>query len=292
MNNYSRRSINLNLLENIQINRNDIFVRWFRGLSILIIILAVLIYILKLIFIKITNDAFSIRNDTYDFPSSDNTNKNYSFFSEFLNSNNGNITNDSIFILDMKYFKDYIRLFNLTEYKISKRINKEMEYLYKLYRFNQTGVESPLLIDYSSSLPHYPLFSTENDKCFIRGEIISGMNNIINLTCVDISGIIYDDMEFFIRFSLLEKNSSEIKLFIFKEINIKYEFERKDGKHNIIFYENNDMKKNLRYCSKELQNFSKNYKNLPKNYIPVIQISWPKKNKYFCVRNLRLFYGK
>ena len=52
------------------------------------------------------------------------------------------------------------------------------------------------------------------------------------------------------------------------------------------------MKKNLRYCSKELQNFSKNYKNLPKNYIPVIQISWPKKNKYFCVRNLSVFYGK
>ena len=290
MNNYSRRSINLNLLENIQINRNDIFVRWFRGLSMLIIILAVLIYILKLIFIKITNDAFSIRNDTYDFPSSDNTNKNYSFFSEFLNSNNGNITNDSIFILDMKYFKDYIQLFNLTEYKISKRVNKEMEYLYKLYRFNQTGVESPLLIDYSSSLPHYPLFANYYHKCFIRGEIISLLNNIINLTCIDISGINFIDNDFSLRISLLDKNSSDIKLYILKEINVKKEIENKDGKRNVIFYENDNMT-NLRYCSNEFSSLSQYYINMPKNYILVMEISWKKRTQYFCLRNISLIYN-
>ena len=290
MNNYSRRSINLNLLENIQINRNDIFGRWFRGLSMLIIILAVLIYILKLIFIKITNDAFSIRNDTYDFPSSDNTNKNYSFFSEFLNSNNGNITNDSIFILDMKYFKDYIQLFNLTEYKISKRVNKEMEYLYKLYRFNQTGVESPLLIDYSSSLPHYPLFANYYHKCFIRGEIISLLNNIINLTCIDISGINFIDNDFSLRISLLDKNSSDIKLYILKEINVKKEIENKDGKRNVIFYENDNMK-NLRYCSNEFSSLSQYYINMPKNYILVMEISWKKRTQYFCLRNISLIYN-
>ena len=290
MNNYSRRSINLNLSENIQINRNDIFVRWFRGLSMLIIILAVLIYILKLIFIKITNDAFSIRNDTYDFPSSDSTNKNYSFFSEFLNSNNGNITNDSIFILDMKYFKDYIRLFNLTEYKISKRVNKEMEYLYKLYRFNQTGVESPLLIDYSSSLPHYPLFANYYHKCFIRGEIISLLNNIINLTCIDISGINFIDNDFSLRISLLDKNSSDIKLYILKEINVKKELENKDGKRNVIFYENDNMT-NLRYCSNEFSSLSQYYINMPKNYILVMEISWKKRTQYFCLRNISLIYN-
>jgi hypothetical protein len=290
MNSYSRRSINLNLLENIQINRNDIFGRWFRGLSMLIIILAVLIYILKLIFIKITNDAFSIRNDTYDFPSSDNTNKNYSFFSEFLNSNNGNITNDSIFILDMKYFKDYIRLFNLTEYKISKRVNKEMEYLYKLYRFNQTGVESPLLIDYSSSLPHYPLFANYYHKCFIRGEIISLLNNIINLTCIDISGINFIDNDFSLRISLLDKNSSDIKLYILKEINVKKEIENKDGKRNVIFYENDNMT-NLRYCSNEFSSLSQYYINMPKNYILVMEISWKKRTQYFCLRNISLIYN-
>ena len=290
MNNYSRRSINLNLLENIQINRNDIFGRWFRGISMLIIILAVLIYILKLIFIKITNDAFSIRNDTYDFPSSDNTNKNYSFFSEFLNSNNGNITNDSIFILDMKYFKDYIRLFNLTEYKISKRVNKEMEYLYKLYRFNQTGVESPLLIDYSSSLPHYPLFANYYHKCFIRGEIISLLNNIINLTCIDISGINFIDNDFSLRISLLDKNSSDIKLYILKEINMKKEIENKDGKRNVIFYENDNMT-NLRYCSNEFSSLSQYYINMPKNYILVMEISWKKRPQYFCLRNISLIYN-
>ena len=290
MNNYSRRSINLNLLENIQINRNDIFGRWFRGLSMLIIILAVLIYILKLIFIKITNDAFSIRNDTYDFPSSDNTNKNYSFFSEFLNSNNGNITNDSIFILDMKYFKDYIQLFNLTEYKISKRVNKEMEYLYKLYRFNQTGVESPLLIDYSSSLPHYPLFANYYHKCFIRGEIISLLNNIINLTCIDISGINFIDNDFSLRISLLDKNSSDIKLYILKEINVKKEIENKDGIRNVIFYENDNMT-NLRYCSNEFSSLSQYYINMPKNYILVMEISWKKRTQYFCLRNISLIYN-
>ena len=290
MNNYSRRSINLNLLENIQINRNDIFGRWFRGLSMLIIILAVLIYILKLIFIKITNDAFSIRNDTYDFPSSDNTNKNYSFFSEFLNSNIGNITNDSIFILDMKYFKDYILLFNLTEYKISKRVNKEMEYLYKLYRFNQTGVESPLLIDYSSSLPHYPLFANYYHKCFIRGEIISLLNNIINLTCIDISGINFIDNDFSLRISLLDKNSSDIKLYILKEINVKKEIENKDGKRNVIFYENDNMT-NLRYCSNEFSSLSQYYINMPKNYILVMEISWKKRTQYFCLRNISLIYN-
>ena len=290
MNSYSRRSINLNLLENIQINRNDIFGRWFRGLSMLIIILAVLIYILKLIFIKITNDAFSIRNDTYDFPSSDNTNKNYSFFSEFLNSNNGNITNDSIFILDMKYFKDYIRLFNLTEYKISKRVNKEMEYLYKLYRFNQTGIESPLLIDYSSSLPHYPLFANYYHKCFIRGEIISLLNNIINLTCIDISGINFIDNDFSLRISLLDKNSSDIKLYILKEINVKKEIENKDGKRNVIFYENDNMT-NLRYCSNEFSSLSQYYINMPKNYILVMEISWKKRTQYFCLRNISLIYN-
>ena len=35
-----------------------------------------------------------------------------------------------------------------------------------------------------------------------RGEIISKITNIVNLTCVDISGIIYEDMDFIIRISL------------------------------------------------------------------------------------------
>ena len=292
---FGRRSINLNSLNDVNFNQGEILCKWIRGLSIIILIFSIIIYILKSLFSSLTSGIFTVKIDSQDFPSSDAHKKNYSYDFSYSEENNTikDSLNDNEFLFEEKKYGSYLKNFNLTSYQKNKnKRKKEQNNLYKLFKLDEIGEESPILIDYSSSLPHYPLFSTENDKCFIRGEIISGMNNIINLTCVDISGIIYDDMDFFIRFSLLEKNSSEIKLFIFKEINIKYEFERKDGKHNIIFYENNDMKKNLRYCSKELQNFSKNYKNLPKNYIPVIQISWPKKNKYFCVRNLRLFYGK
>ena len=193
-------------------------------------------------------------------------------------------------LLDMKYFKDYIRLFNLTEYKILKRVNKEMEYLYKLYRFNQTGIESPLLIDYSSSLPHYPLFANYYHKCFIRGEIISLLNNIINLTCIDISGINFIDNDFSLRISLLDKNSSDIKLYILKEINVKKEIENKYGKRNVIFYENDNMT-NLRYCSNEFSSLSQYYINMPKNYILVMEISWKKRAQYFCLRNISLIYN-
>ena len=108
MHSFRKRSINLNLLDNIHINRKEIILKWFRGLSIAILIISVSIYFLKLIFINITNDTFSIKNDTFDFPSSDNEIKNYSFDSSFINNNKQKEANDSMFILNMKYFGRYI----------------------------------------------------------------------------------------------------------------------------------------------------------------------------------------
>ena len=295
-----RRSINISQSGNVEINQAEIICKWFRGLSIIILIFSLMIYIIKSLFINLTNGIFTIKTETQDFPSTDNTNKNYSFNYSFAdknmkNNNNQNLLkeNDNEFILNEKKFGSYIKNFNLTYFQKNKnKRKKEQNYLYELFKFNETGLVSSILVDYSSSLPHYPLFAKENDNCFIRGEIISRIYNIINLTCVDISGIIYDNFDFIIRLSLLDKNSSEIKLFIFKEINIKNEFERKDGKHNVIFYEKNDTKNNLRYCSKELLSITRNYINLPKNYIPVIDISWPNKSQYFCLRNIQLFYEK
>ena len=100
MRNYTRRSINLNLIDNIQINRKEILLKWFRGLSLSIIILSFFIYLLKLIFINITNDTFSIRNDSFDIDSTDSTNRNYSFYTSHLNPNNEIPINDDMFILD------------------------------------------------------------------------------------------------------------------------------------------------------------------------------------------------
>lgn len=292
---FGRRSINLNSLNDVSFNQCEIFCKWIRGLSITILFFSIIIYILKSFFFSLTSGIFTVKIEDLDFPSSDTHKKNYSYDFSYSNENETieRTLNDNDFILEEKKYAPYLKNFNLTSYNKNKnKRKKEQNNLYKLFKFGEIGEESPILIDYSSSLPHYPLFSKENDKCFIRGEIISGINRIDNLTCVDISGIIHDNMNFSLRLSLLEKNYSEIKLFIFKEINIKNEFERKDGKHNVIFYERNDAKKNLRYCSNELKNFSKNYKNMPKNYIPVIQISWPNKSKYFCIRNIRLFYEK
>ena len=294
-NSFGRRSINLNSLNDISFNQGEIFCKWIRGLSIIILFCSIIIYILKSFFSSLTSGIFTVKIEDSDFQSSDTHKQNYSYdfsYSEDNNAINHNL-NDNEFIFEEKKYAPYLKNFNLTSYlKNKNKRKKEQNNLYKLFKFDEVGEDSSILIDYSSSLPHYPLFSTENDKCFIRGEIISCINNIDNLTCIDISGIIHDDMDFFVRLSLLEKSYSEIKLFIFKEINIKSEFERKDGKHNVIFYEKNDTKKNVRYCSTEFKNFSKNYKNMPKNYLPVIQISWPKKNKYFCIRNIRLFYEK
>ena len=45
-------------------------------------------------------------------------------------------------------------------------------------------------------------------------------------------------------------------------------------------------------CIKELLNFAQSYVNMPKNYIPVIEINWPKKNEYFCLKHIQLFYEK
>lgn len=294
MRSFRKRSINLNLLDNIHINRKELIFRWFRGLSITILIISASIYFLKLIFINITNDTFSIKNETFDFPSSDNNIKNYSFETYFLNNNNNKQkeANDSMFILNMKYFGRYINSFNLTEYRIKKRRNKEEEYLYQLYRFNKSGIESPILIDYTSSLPHYPLFAEERQKCFLRGEIISSLNNMDNLTCIDISGINFTNSDFILRFSLLDKNSSDIKLYKIKEINIKNEMMKKEGKRNIIFYENNNMKMNLRYCSNEFTSLSYLYKDTPKNYICVLEISWKNKTQYFCLKNISLIYNE
>ena len=236
MRSFRKRSINLNLLDNIHINRKELIFRWFRGLSMTILIISASIYFLKLIFINITNDTFSIKNETFDFPSSDNDIKNYSFETYFLNNNNNKQkeANDSMFILNMKYFSRYINSFNLTEYRIKKRRNKEEEYLYQLYRFNKSGIESPILIDYTSSLPHYLLFAEEHQKCFLRGEIISSLNNMNNLTCIDISGINFTNYDFILRFSLLDKISTDIKLYKIKEINVKNEMVKKDGKRNIF----------------------------------------------------------
>ena len=283
---FRKRSINLNLLDNIHISGKEILLKWFRGLSIAILILSVLVYFLKLIFINITNDTFSVNNDSFDIPSTDNKNKNYTFYSSLLD----NTANDSMFILDMKYFGKYINSFNLTEYKNNQRRNKEIEYLYELYRFNETGIESPILIDYTSSLPHYPLFSNEYQKCFIRGEIISLLNNVVNLTCIDISGINFTNYDFFLRLSFLDKNSSDIKLYILKEIDIKKEITKNEGKRNIIFYKNENMNKNLRYCSNEISSLYNYYKDMPKNYLFVMEINWKNKDQYFCLRNISLIY--
>ena len=283
---FRKRSINLNLLDNIHISGKEILLKWFRGLSIAIFILSVFLYFLKLIFINITNDTFSVNNESFDIPSTDNKNKNYSFYSSLIN----NTTNDSMFILDMKYFGKYINSFNLTEYKNNQRRNKEIEYLYELYRFNETGIESPILIDYTSSLPHYPLLSNEYQKCFIRGEIISLLNNVVNLTCIDISGINFTNYDFFLRLSFLDKNSSDIKLYILKEIDIKKEITKNEGKRNIIFYKNENMNKNLRYCSNEISSLYNYYKDMPKNYLFVMEINWKNKDQYFCLRNISLIY--
>ena len=283
---FRKRSINLNLLDNIHISGKEILLKWFRGLSIAIFILSVFLYFLKLIFINITNDTFSVNNESFDIPSTDNKNKNYSFYSSLIN----NTTNDSMFILDMKYFGKYINSFNLTEYKNNQRRNKEIEYLYELYRFNKIGIESPILIDYTSSLPHYPLFSNEYQKCFIRGEIISLLNNVVNLTCIDISGINFTNYDFFLRLSFLDKNSSDIKLYILKEIDIKKEITKNEGKRNIIFYKNENMNKNLRYCSNEISSLYNYYKDMPKNYLFVMEINWKNKDQYFCLRNISLIY--
>ena len=291
MHSFRKRSINLNLLDDININRKEIIGKWLRGLSITIIIISVLIYFLKLIFVNITNETFSIKTDSFDFPSTDESNKNYSYYSSLLNNNKENQVNDSMFILNMKYFSRYIKSFNLTEYKKQKRNNKEMEYLFRLFRFDKIGKESPILIDYSSSLPHYPLFAKDFQKCFLRREIISFLNDINNLTCVDISGINYTNFDFVIRLSLLDKNSSDIKLYILKEINIKKEMEKNVGKQNVIFYENDRMKNNLRYCSNEFVLLSDLTKNMPKNYLHVVEINWMNKTQYFCLANISLIYS-
>ena len=292
---FGRRSINLSQLSNIEMNPTEIFCKWFRGLSMIILLFSFIIYVIKSLFISLTNDIFTIKTETQDFPSSDSTNKNYSYNFTYAENNNTNsdTINDKEFILNPKSYDSYIKNFNLTSYLNNKnKRKKEQNYLYKLFKFDETGEESSILIDYSSSLPHFPLFAEPNDKCYIRGEIISKISNIINLTCIDISGIFYNDSDFNVRFSLLDKNSSEISLFIFKEIKVKNETERKDGRYNAIFYGKNDTRKNFRYCSKELLNFSQSYIDMPKNYIPVIEINWPKKKEYFCLKHIQLFYEK
>ena len=280
MRNY-RRSINLNLLDNIHINRKEIVLIWLRGISFAILLISIIIYMFKLIFINISNETFSLKNENIDLPSSDNNEKIYSFNSSFINSD---INNDSLFDLDMRYFSKYFYSFNLTLYNNSKkRKNREIEYIYNLYHFNTSGIETPILIDYSSSLPHYPLFAKGNQKCFIRGEIISLLNNnLMNLSCIDISDIYFNDFDFSLRFSLLEKKTKEIKLYIYKEINVKNEMTKKEGIRNIIFYENNNMKKNLRYCSNEFRFFFNFYKNMPDNYVPVFEINWNNKTHIFA----------
>lgn len=289
MHNY-RRSINLNLLDNIHINRKEIVLIWLRGISFAILLISIIIYMFKLIFINISNETFSLKNENIDLPSSDNNEKIYSFNSSFIISD---INNDSLFDLDMRYFSKYFYSFNLTLYNNSKkRKNREIEYIYNLYHFNTSGIETPILIDYSSSLPHYPLFAKGNQKCFIRGEIISLLNNnLMNLSCIDISDIYFNDFDFGLRFSLLEKKTKEIKLYIYKEINVKKEMTKKEGIRNIIFYENNNMKKNLRYCSNEFRFFFNFYKNMPDNYVPVFEINWNNKTQYFCLDNIKLIFG-
>jgi len=290
--NCERKSLNLSLLGNIQISKNEIMCRWIRGITIAILIFSIIIYIIKSIFVNITSEIFTIKPETsQDFPSSDSTNRNYSFNFSYMNEKTDNIINDNEFILNEKEYGSYLSNLNLTSYETHKnKRKKEFNYIYKLFKFNEVGEESSILIDYSSSLPHFPLFAKDNDKCFIRGEIISRINKIVNLTCIDISGIIHDNFDFIIRLSLLDKTSSDIKLFIFKEINIQNEIRRKDDRHNIIFYEKNDTKKNLRYCSKELSVITQSYKNIQKNFIPVIEINWANKTQYFCLRNIQLFY--
>ena len=289
MRNY-RRSINLNLLDNIHINRKEIVLIWLRGISFAILLISIIIYMFKLIFINISNETFSLKNENIDLPSSDNNEKIYSFNSSFINSD---INNDSLFDLHMRYFSKYFYSFNLTLYNNSKkRKNREIEYIYNLYHFNTSGIETPILIDYSSSLPHYPLFAKGNQKCFIRGEIISLLNNnLMNLSCIDISDIYFNDFDFSLRFSLLDKNTKEIKLYIYKEINVKNEMTKKEGIRNIIFYENNNMKKNLRYCSNEFRFFFNFYKNMPDNYVPVFEINWNNKTQYFCLDNIKLIFA-
>ena len=291
MNSFRKRSVNLNILDNIHINSQEILFKWFRGLSIGIIFLSVFIYFLKLIFIYTTR-TFSIKNDGFDFPSTDNTIKNYSFNTSFLKENQENEDKDSMFILNMKKYGRYVKSFNLTEYKNQKGKNKEIEYLYKLFKFDKIGTESPILIDYSSSLPHYPLFIKEHHKCFLRGEIISSLNNIDNLACIDISGINYTNFDFILRISLLDKNSSDIKLYMLKEINVKEKMLKNEGKQNIILYENDYMKYNLRYCSNNFSYLFHSYKNMPKNFLLVMEINWTNRTEYFCLRNISLIYNQ
>lgn len=289
--NYTRKSLNLNLLGNVQINKREIIYKWIRGISFAILILSIIIYIIKSIIVSITNEIFSLKTEfSEDIPSSDNTLRNYSFNFSHIDKNQI-LKNDSEYILNKKEYTPYFNHFNLTFYDKNKnKRKKEVNNLYKLFKFDEKGEDSSILIDYSSSLPHYPIFAKDNDICFKRGEIISKINKIVNITCIDISGIIYNGIDFIVRLSLLDKESSDIKLFIIKEINITKEINRNDNRHNIIFYEKNETKKNLRYCSNELSTISRIYKNIPKNYIPVIEINWTNMTQYFCLRNIQLFY--
>ena len=285
-----RRSINLNLLGDIKLNPKEILLKWIRGLSMIIIILSIILYLLKTLFFS-NSDNIQINQDIDTEFTVDKTNNNYKFNFTLIDKNLTNNVNDSAFILNEKIYELYLKNFNITSYETKKnKQSEEMNLLYKLFKFDKIGNKASILVYYSSSLPHYPLFAGDNDNCFIRGNIIAKIDNLNNLSCFDIEGIIYEKTDFVVNLGFLTKRTKIFELFIFKEVNINKELKRYNNKYNMIFYRKNDMKKNLRYCSNELNAITKKYFAMEKNYIPVIIISWKNKTEYFCFRNINLFY--
>lgn len=288
---YSNISQNLNSLKtSIRLHRTtDESTKARNALFLLILIIGITIYFIKKIFSFLSWFLF-LKNTPYSGPKPDdikfNPYNNYTFNYSF---NSNQKLNDSEYILDKKKYQPYFSKFHLN--KFSQKKNSELNKIYEIFKFSEKGESSSILVDYSSSLPRFPSYAEKNQKCFKRGEIITKIENIKKLKCIDISGILYEDKNFFIRFSLINKNFNEIELFIFKEINIDKEFNNLGGKHNLLFYETNESKINLRFCSNELSLIGEKYASLPREYIPIIEISWPYKNQYFCVKDIRLFYN-
>ena len=278
---YLNKSIRYKTKE--KLNENKI------ALLVLIAIIAISFYFLLLIFKKLSG-LFYLSDDPFEDAKTkynrENNIPNYSFNFSFTYYEKK--FDDSEYLLDSKY-KKYFSYFNLNENSPKK--NPEIKNLYNIFKFDKKGIISPILVDYSSSLPRFPAYAEKNHKCFKRGEIIAKIDFNKNLKCVDISGILYEDKNFYLRFSLLNKKFNQIELFVFKEIDVVKETKIADNmKHNLMFYSTKDNKMNLRYCSNELGLIGEKYSSLPKEYIPILEISWPEKHQCFCVKDIRLFF--
>ena len=284
--NQSFRSLNKSIRHRSQekFNENKM------ALLVFIIIIAVSFYLLILFIKKFATGEFYLSDDPFEDEKAkykrENNIPNYSFNYTFTYDEKK--FDDSEYILNSKY-KKYFSYFNLNENSPKK--NSEINNLYNLFKFNKKGENSPILVDYCSSLPRFPEYAEKNHKCFKRGEIIAKIDSKKNLKCLDISGILYEDKNFYLRLSLLNKQYNQIELFVFKEIDVVKETKINDNmKHNLMFYSTKENKMNLRYCSNELGLIGEKYASLPKEYVPILEISWPEKHQYFCVKDVKLIY--